>query len=88
PRLRWGDGRLGWPTYAPFDRILITAGAEEIPPELIEQLAEKGRLVIPVGKGPNQTMIVLSREEGQLHREKKGLFRFVPLRSRQERETK
>ncbi|RMF52095.1 MAG: protein-L-isoaspartate(D-aspartate) O-methyltransferase [Bacteroidetes bacterium] len=87
PFLRWGDGRLGWPTYAPFDRILVTAGAAEIPPALLDQLAEGGRLVAPVGTGPDQTMLVITRQGNQLKQEAKGLFRFVPLRSPDQRET-
>ncbi len=87
PFLRWGDGRLGWPTYAPFDRILVTAGTPEIPPALLDQLADGGRLVAPVGKGPNQTMVVITRQGSQLLREEKGLFRFVPLRSPDPRQT-
>ncbi|GIV23138.1 MAG: protein-L-isoaspartate(D-aspartate) O-methyltransferase [Bacteroidia bacterium] len=80
PHLRWGNGRLGWPTYAPFDRILLTAGAAVIPPALVEQLAEGGRLVAPLGPGSTQTMVVLTKENGQIHRAEKGYFRFVPLR--------
>jgi protein-L-isoaspartate(D-aspartate) O-methyltransferase len=83
PTLRWGDGRLGWPTYAPFDRILLTAGAEEVPSALFDQLAEGGRLVAPVGKGNQQKMVVFTKQKGELRREEKGLFRFVPLRSRE-----
>lgn len=49
-RVRRGDGYLGWPEASPFDAIIVTAAPEEIPPALIEQLAEGGRLVIPVGK--------------------------------------
>lgn len=87
PFLRWGDGRLGWPTYAPFDRILLTAGAPDIPTALLDQLAEGGRLVAPVGSGSDQTMVVLTRQGNQFLREERGLFRFVPLRSRDQRQT-
>ncbi|MCS7163117.1 MAG: protein-L-isoaspartate(D-aspartate) O-methyltransferase [Bacteroidia bacterium] len=79
--LRWGDGRLGWPTYAPFDRILLTAAAESVPPGLFDQLAEGGRLVAPIGRPDGtQQMTVYSKRNGQIHRETKGYFRFVPLR--------
>lgn len=81
--LRWGDGRLGWPTYAPFDRILLTAGTEEVPPTLFGQLKEGGRLVAPVGKQGQQVMQVYIKEKGRLVYEEKGLFRFVPLRRRE-----
>ena len=78
--LRWGDGRLGWPTYAPYDRILLTAAAPEIPPALIMQLAEGGQLVAPRG-APNTTqeMILLTKRNGQLQESHHGHFRFVPL---------
>lgn len=78
--LRWGDGRLGWPTHAPYDRILLTAAAPELPPPLIAQLAEGGRLVAPLG-APNSTqaMILLVKKNGQLHQTQHGHFRFVPL---------
>lgn len=78
--LRWGDGRLGWPTHAPYDRIILTAATPEIPPSLISQLAEGGRLVAPLGApSSNQTMTVLIKQNGQLHQTQHGYFRFVPL---------
>ena len=78
--VRWGDGRLGWPTHAPYDRILLTAAAAEIPDALLSQLAEGGRLVAPVG-APNtpQSMILLVKQNGQLYQTEHGHFRFVPL---------
>ena len=78
--LRWGDGRLGWPTYAPYERILLTAAAPEVPPALINQLAEGGRLVAPLG-APHSTqeMICLSKQASQLQETRHGHFRFVPL---------
>lgn len=78
--LRWGDGRLGWPTYAPYERILLTAAAPEVPPALINQLAEGGRLVAPRGAPHSmQEMICLSKQAGQLQETRHGHFRFVPL---------
>ncbi|MCS7188598.1 MAG: protein-L-isoaspartate(D-aspartate) O-methyltransferase [Bacteroidia bacterium] len=81
PLLRWGDGRLGWPNYAPFDRILLTAATEEVPLNLIAQLAEGGRLVAPIGKENTQTMMVGTKIKGTMKWEEKGTFRFVPLRT-------
>ncbi|MEN3041490.1 MAG: protein-L-isoaspartate(D-aspartate) O-methyltransferase [Bacteroidia bacterium] len=81
PKLRWGDGRFGWPSYAPFDRILITAGAEDVPEALFQQLAEGGILVAPIGSRSIQTMMRYQKVGGQIIAEEKGHFRFVPLRS-------
>lgn len=81
-RLRWGDGRFGWPTFAPFDRILITAGAEQVPEALFHQLKLGGILVAPVGRGTHQTMMVYRKNlDGSITAEEKGSFRFVPLRA-------
>ena len=76
---RVGDGSLGWPEKAPFDRIIITAGAPEIPKPLTEQLAEGGILVIPVGDLYSQ-MLLKSRKTGDnLSREYHTPCVFVPL---------
>jgi len=61
-----GDGTLGWPEEAPFDRIIITAGAPRIPPSLAEQLAEGGILVAPVGGEYAQDLVVATKREGKL----------------------
>jgi len=63
-RFRVGDGTLGWPEAAPFDRILVTAGGPVIPNPLYEQLAEGGRMVLPVGPENEQTLRVLERRSG------------------------
>lgn len=77
--MKYGDGYRGWPDRAPFDGIVVTAGAPYIPDALLEQLAPKGRMSIPVGKG-SQRMILVHRDEGgQLQQIDKGAFRFVPL---------
>lgn len=80
PQLRWGDGRLGWPTYAPFTAILLTAAAAEVPPALLDQLAIGGRLVAPIGTGSHQKMTLYVRTPTGYTTEAKGEFRFVPLR--------
>lgn len=59
--VRVGDGTRGWPEYAPFDRILVTAAAEEPPPALIEQLEPSGRMVIPIGGQDIQQLSVLDK---------------------------
>lgn len=76
-----GDGNKGLPTYGPFDRILITAAAPEIPQTLIEQLKVGGMIVIPLCENEDhQTMLRLTKQEdGSLLREEYGDFKFVPL---------
>lgn len=59
--LRVGDGTLGWPEAAPFDRIMITAGAPEVPPRLFDQLIDGGRLVAPLGSEDQQRIVVVER---------------------------
>lgn len=79
--LRQGDGTLGWPEAAPFDAIIVAAGGPRIPDSLREQLAEGGRLVIPVGHvvGP-QKLVRVTRIAGDLYNEEDlADVRFVPL---------
>jgi len=78
--VRQGDGYQGWPEKAPFDIILITAAPEEIPQPLIHQLAEGGRLVVPVGpQGEAQTLTLVTKEKGELKRAYITDVRFVPM---------
>jgi protein-L-isoaspartate(D-aspartate) O-methyltransferase len=75
-----GDGSQGWPSFAPYDKIIVTAGAPSVPHKLMEQLAPKGILVIPVGDGAKQCMLKIVRHEnGTFTKEEFGDFRFVPL---------
>lgn len=76
-----GDGNKGLPTYGPFDRIIITAAAPEIPQALIDQLKVGGMMVIPLSENEScQTMLRLTKQEdGSLSREEYGDFRFVPM---------
>jgi protein-L-isoaspartate(D-aspartate) O-methyltransferase len=79
-RLRWGDGKEGWPEEAPFDAILVAAATPHVPPALIEQLAERGRLVLPVGGTDQQELLVLERTEwGAVRRRTVSGVAFVPL---------
>lgn len=79
-KLFYGDGYEGLPTYAPFDRVLITAAAPEIPRKLIEQLKTGGTMVIPVGSGDVQTMKRITKESsGRLVEEVFDRFSFVPM---------
>lgn len=76
---RVGDGTLGWPEEAPFEKILVTAAAPEVPAALVEQLAEGGRLVIPVGGRQLQTLVAFTKEEGEMRREELCACSFLPL---------
>jgi protein-L-isoaspartate(D-aspartate) O-methyltransferase len=77
---RAGDGYRGWPEKGPFDLILITAAAPRIPDPLKEQLAENGRLVMPLGKpGRIQQLIILEKKDGKIKRRDSIAVRFVPM---------
>jgi protein-L-isoaspartate(D-aspartate) O-methyltransferase len=82
-----GDGFAGAPVHAPFDRIMVTAAAEDVPPALLEQLGEGGVMVLPLGPhaGP-QRIIKLTRQADRLERENLIDVRFVPLLPGQARE--
>ena len=76
----YGDGYEGLPTYAPFDKILITAAAPDIPHKLVQQLKVGGVMVIPVGGGDIQTMKRLTKQaDGSLYEEMFDYFHFVPM---------
>ena len=86
--VRTGNGYLGWPEHAPFDRIIVTAAAKEIPPILAEQLAIGGIMVIPLEEGAGkQDLFRIIRTEHGLEREKLLRVRFVPLVSGVARES-
>lgn len=74
-----GDGTEGWPSEAPFDGIIVTAGAPNVPDVLVDQLAEGGRLVIPVGSRFSQTLKRITRTPQGLHMEDHTGCRFVDL---------
>lgn len=79
-KMFYGDGYEGLPTYAPFDRIIITAAARAIPPKLVEQLKPGGKMVIPVGDDKMQKMMRLTKlENGSIQEEVFDNFLFVPM---------
>jgi protein-L-isoaspartate(D-aspartate) O-methyltransferase len=78
-QVRIGDGYQGWPEAAPFDSIIVTCAPDRIPPPLIEQLKEGGRLVIPVGPGLEQTLYLFTKRAGILERRAVLPVRFVPM---------
>lgn len=77
--VRHGDGHLGWQEFAPYDAIIVTCAPEDIPPLLIEQLAENGRLIIPVGAKGEQQLLLLKKENGEIKRENLLQVIFVPM---------
>lgn len=77
--LALGDGSLGWREYAPYDAILVGAASPSIPEPLTDQLAEGGRLVIPLGAREEQVLAVVTKREGRLDRQDVAPVRFVPL---------
>jgi len=76
---RWGDGWEGWSALAPYNGIMVTAAARDIPQALLDQLAPGGRLVIPVGAGEEQDLLLIIREEDGFSRHVLDSVRFVPL---------
>jgi len=76
-----GDGYNGWAEHSPFDIILVTAAANEIPKPLIDQLAENGRLVIPFGgPGAIQELMLLVKKNGRIEKKRLSFVRFVPFK--------
>ena len=74
-----GDGTLGWPAEAPYDRIIVTAAAASLPDALFAQLREGGILVIPVGHRDSQSLVTVRKIDGQPQRAELSGCRFVPL---------
>jgi len=76
-----GDGSLGWTEHAPYERILATAASGQVPPALLQQLTDGGSLVVPVGDGAEQTLMVIEREGDDFQHKELSQVRFVPLLS-------
>ncbi len=76
---RIDDGTLGWPQHAPYDAIIVTAGGPRIPDPLLEQLADPGRLVMPVGDRLSQQLVVLEKRDGECRQQVIEHVRFVSL---------
>lgn len=80
PNLYYGDGYKGLPAFAPFDKIIVTCGATSLPEKLVEQLKPNGRMIIPIGEGDVQDMILVYKTaDGQIVKESYGKFKFVPM---------
>ena len=80
-RARYSDGHLGWPTQAPFDGIIVTAAAREIPAELVEQLHQGGTLVMPLERNGQQRLLSIQRTENGFEETDLGGVVFVPMLS-------
>jgi len=79
------DGSTGWEEHAPYDRIMVTAAAAQVPRELIDQLATGGKMIIPVGTSLHQELLLLEKEEdGEIHTTVLEEVRFVPLKGKYE----
>jgi len=77
--VRTGDGYLGWPEHAPFDAIIVTCAPDHVPQPLLDQLAEGGRMIIPVGAEGEQELVLLVKREGRVERRAVLPVRFVPM---------
>lgn len=78
-KIRVGDGSRGWPEYAPYDAILVSAAASEVPPLLFDQLREGGRMMVPVGPAFSQELQLIRKVGGQAETQSLEGCRFVPL---------
>lgn len=78
-RIITGDGSRGYPEFAPYDAIVVSAAAPELPPELVAQIAEGGRMIIPVGRDDTQQLQLVEKWGGKPHISLRELCRFVPL---------
>jgi len=79
-----GDGYQGWPEHAPFAKIIVTCSPEKVPPALVEQLTEGGRMEIPVGERYQQTLCLMKKVDGRLESESLQATLFVPMTGRAE----
>lgn len=82
--VRAGNGYLGWPELAPFDRIIVTAAPPEVPPALVEQLAVGGRMVLPVGTGIQEILVITKTPDG-IVQQRTIPVRFVPMTGKPDR---
>jgi len=74
-----GDGYRGWPEHAPFDAIIVTCAPDQIPPDLVAQLKDGGRMIIPVGGGMNQELVLLRKHGDKVEKQSVLPVRFVPM---------
>ena len=77
-RVLTGDGYKGWPEYSPYDAIIVTCAPDDVPPELLKQLKDGGRMILPVGAG-SQRLVILRKIKGKIIKEDDLPVRFVPM---------
>ncbi len=78
-RVKHGDGFRGWPEHAPFDAIVVTCAPDKIPPDLVAQLKDGGRMIIPVGGGMEQELVLLRKKGDKVEKQSVLPVRFVPM---------
>lgn len=78
-----GDGTVGWREYSPYDAILVSAGGPSIPQALVDQLADGGRMIVPVGSLEEQSLVLVTKRGGEITRRDVAPVRFVPLLGQQ-----
>ena len=78
-KFKVGDGTKGWEEHSPYQGIMVTAGSPDIPPALVDQLAEGGRMVIPIGDSFSQELVVVRKQRGKVEKENICGCVFVPL---------
>lgn len=81
--VKHGDGTIGWSEHAPFDKIIITASAPNLPKTLSKQLKEGGRMIFPMGAGREQVLQIADKVDGELQIQEMGMVSFVPLIGRE-----
>ena len=74
-----GDGYKGYPAYAPYDKVIVTCGAPEVPQAIVDQMKIGATMVIPVGSGVQEMMLITKKPDGSMDIQKFGNFRFVPM---------
>ena len=77
--VKCGDGYQGWAEYAPFSVIIVTCAPRELPEKLVEQLAEGGRMILPLGGAFSQRLVILRKKDGKIEQEEDLPVRFVPM---------